>query len=119
MSPASHEVCDWSRPREPGYADRAMQNAVELIAAHKSFGSIQAVRGVDIAIQTGEVVAMLGPNGAGKTTSINLMLGLRQPTSGKARLFGLDPTDRRARSRCGVSLQESGVPTPPRVRGAV
>ena len=96
-----------------------MQNAVELIDAHKRFGSIEAVRGVDIAIQPGEVVAMLGPNGAGKTTSINLMLGLRQPTSGKARLFGLDPTDRRARSRCGVMLQESGVPTQLRVRELV
>jgi ABC-2 type transport system ATP-binding protein len=52
----------------------------------------------------------LGPNGAGKTTSIALMLGLRKPTSGQARLFGLDPRDRRARSHCGVMLQESGVP---------
>src|SRR6516162_4806855 len=88
-----------------------MDNAVELIDAHKSFGPVQAVRGVDLAIRPGEVVAILGPNGAGKTTSINLMLGLRRPTSGRARLFGLDPTDRRARSRCGVMLQESGVPT--------
>jgi ABC-2 type transport system ATP-binding protein len=52
---------------------------------------------------------MLGPNGAGKTTSISLMLGLRRPTAGEARLFGLPPTDRRARSRCGVMLQESGT----------
>jgi ABC-2 type transport system ATP-binding protein len=52
---------------------------------------------------------MLGPNGAGKTTSISLMLGLRQPTRGQARLFGRPPTDRRARSRCGVMLQESGT----------
>jgi len=52
---------------------------------------------------------MLGPNGAGKTTSISLMLGLRQPTAGQARLFGLPPSDRRARSRCGVMLQESGT----------
>src|SRR5947208_4206536 len=88
-----------------------MENAVELVDAHKSFGPVQAVRGVDIAIPQGEVVAMLGPNGAGKTTSINLMLGLRKPTSGTARLFGLDPSDRRARSRCGVMLQESGVPS--------
>ncbi|HEX7216404.1 MAG TPA: ABC transporter ATP-binding protein [Methylomirabilota bacterium] len=70
---------------------------------------MEALRGVDLAIRPGEVVAMLGPNGAGKTTSISLMLGLRQPTGGEARLFGLPPTDRRARSRCGVMLQESGT----------
>ena len=70
---------------------------------------MEALRGVDLAIRPGEVVAMLGPNGAGKTTSISLMLGLRQPTAGEARLFGLPPTDRRARSRCGVMLQESGT----------
>ena len=72
---------------------------------------MEALRGVDLAIRPGEVVAMLGPNGAGKTTSISLMLGLRQPTAGEARLFGLPPTDRRARSRCGVMLQESGTTT--------
>src|SRR5579871_1318977 len=86
-----------------------MTAAVELIGAHKSYGSVEALRGVDIAIQRGELVAMLGPNGAGKTTSINLMLGLRKPTAGRALLLGLDPTDRRARSACGVMLQESGV----------
>jgi len=86
-----------------------MTAAVELVGAHKSYGSVEALKGVDIAIRTGEVVAMLGPNGAGKTTSINLMLGVRRPTKGRALLFGMDPGDRRARSKCGVMLQESGV----------
>jgi ABC-2 type transport system ATP-binding protein len=83
---------------------------VELTGAHKRFGDVAALRGVDLCIERGEVVAMLGPNGAGKTTSISLMLGLRHPTAGRARLFGLPPADRRARSRTGVMLQESGVP---------
>jgi ABC-2 type transport system ATP-binding protein len=83
---------------------------VELQDARKRYGSVEALRGVDLAIGRGEIVAMLGPNGAGKTTAIGLMLGLRRPTAGRARLFGLDPVDRRARSRCGVMLQESGVP---------
>jgi len=82
---------------------------VELRAARKRFGQIEALKGVDLAIGPGELVALLGPNGAGKTTSISLMLGLRRPTGGEARLFGLDPTERRARSRCGVMLQESGT----------
>jgi ABC-2 type transport system ATP-binding protein len=56
------------------------------------------------------VVAILGPNGSGKTTAISLMLGLRRPTGGQVRLFGHHPRDRRARARCGVMLQESGVP---------
>jgi len=83
--------------------------AVELINCRKSFGDVEAVRGVNLRIERGEVVAILGPNGAGKTTCISLMLGLRRPTAGAVRLFGLSPEDRRARSRCGVMLQESGV----------
>jgi ABC-2 type transport system ATP-binding protein len=86
-----------------------MSPVVELIAASKRYGQVEALRGVSLAIEPGEIVAMLGPNGAGKTTSISLMLGLRQPTGGQARLFGLPPRDRRARTRAGVMLQESGT----------
>ena len=86
------------------------QPVVELTHVTKRYGDVEAVRDVSFQIDAGEIVAMLGPNGAGKTTSINLMLGLRNPTSGKARLFGLDPKDLKARSRIGVMLQESGVP---------
>src|SRR5262245_17145818 len=87
----------------------AMASVVELRGARKRFGQVEAVKGVDLAIGAGEMVALLGPNGAGKTTSISLMLGLRRPTAGEALLFGLHPEDRRARSRCGVMLQESGT----------
>lgn len=96
-----------------------MTAVVELVEARKSYGTVEALRGVNVTIEAGEVVAILGPNGAGKTTSINLMLGLRKPTGGQARLFGLDPTDPRARSRCGVMLQESGVPELLKVREIV
>jgi ABC-2 type transport system ATP-binding protein len=85
------------------------ENAVELVDARKRYGTVEALRGVTFSIRQGEVVAVLGPNGAGKTTSIGLMLGLRRPSAGTVRLYGLDPSDRRARSRCGVMLQESGV----------
>src|SRR5438105_762140 len=91
----------------------------ELVDAHKSYGDVQALKGVSLAVNAGELVAMLGPNGAGKTTAISLMTGLRKPTSGSARLFGLAPTDIRARSRMGVMLQESGVPLSLRVREIV
>ena len=88
-----------------------MAPAAQLIEATKKYGSVEALKGVSIDIELGEVVAMLGPNGAGKTTSISLLLGLRKPTSGKALLFGLKPDDLNARSRVGVMLQESGIPT--------
>ncbi len=83
---------------------------VELVDASKRYGEVQALQHVSVTIAPGEVVAMLGPNGAGKTTSISLMLGTRKPTTGAARLFGLNPRDLKARSRIGVMLQESGVP---------
>src|ERR1700687_4017197 len=81
---------------------------VRLIGARKHYGAIEALKGVDLAIQPGEVVAILGPNGAGKTTAISLMLGLRKPTAGIVELFGLPPADRRARSRGGVMVHECG-----------
>jgi ABC-2 type transport system ATP-binding protein len=84
--------------------------AAQLTDVTKKYGDLVALKGISLTIDPGEVVAMLGPNGAGKTTSISLLLGLRKPTSGTAKLFGLNPTDRHARSRAGVMLQESGVP---------
>jgi ABC-2 type transport system ATP-binding protein len=96
-----------------------MPPAAQLIDATKKYGSVEALKGVSLDIELGEVVAMLGPNGAGKTTSISLLLGLRKPTSGKALLFGLKPDDLNARSRVGVMLQESGIPTVLKVRELV
>ncbi len=93
-----------------------MTAVVELVGARKSYGETEALRGVDLAIEPGRLVAILGPNGAGKTTAISLMLGLRKPTAGSALLFGIDPADRRARSRVGVMLQESGVPNTLKVK---
>jgi len=95
------------------------QPVAELINASKRYGQVQALQDISLSIESGEVVAMLGPNGAGKTTSISLMLGTRKPTSGTARLFGMNPRDIRARSRIGVMLQESGVPGMLRVREMV
>jgi ABC-2 type transport system ATP-binding protein len=84
--------------------------AVELLGVVKDFGSVRALDSLDLTIRQGEVVALLGPNGAGKTTAINIMVGLRRPTRGSARLFGLDPRDRRARTLSGVMLQDVSLP---------
>jgi ABC-2 type transport system ATP-binding protein len=90
--------------------------AVELHNAAKTYGTVQALKGINFAVQPGETVALLGPNGAGKTTAISLMLGLRAPTTGRAALFGRDPRDPASRTRIGVMLQESGVPDTLKVR---
>jgi ABC-2 type transport system ATP-binding protein len=96
-----------------------MPPAAQLIDATKKYGAVAALKGISLDIELGEVVAMLGPNGAGKTTSISLLLGMRKPTSGKALLFGLNPDHLDARSRVGVMLQESGIPSMLKVREIV
>ncbi len=109
-----------SSPASTASAEATASGAVvELVDAHKRFGSVDALRGVSLTVRRGELVGFLGPNGAGKTTAISLMIGLRRPTSGKALLFGLDPADLRARTRAGVMLQESGVPLTLKVRELV
>ncbi|MBX6771803.1 MAG: ABC transporter ATP-binding protein [Chloroflexi bacterium] len=89
---------------------------VELIEATKTFGPVKALDQITLRVARGEAVAVLGPNGAGKTTAISLMLGLRTPTAGCARLFGRDPREPSSRERVGVMLQESGVPATLTVR---
>lgn len=83
---------------------------VELTAVRKSYGAIEALSGIDLAVRPGELVGILGPNGAGKTTAISIMLGLRRPSQGTVRVFGASPEDPAVRGRTGAMLQESGVP---------
>jgi len=87
-----------------------------LQGVNKNYGNICALRDVDFRVRAGEVVALLGPNGAGKTTAVKLLLGLLQPTSGKARVFGGDPTNPENRMRTGAMLQVGRVPETLRVR---
>src|SRR5260221_14775230 len=65
--------------------------AIELRSVRKHFGQVRAVRGIDLAIAPGEIVALLGPNGAGKTTTIDMILGLSQPTDGQVSVYGMHP----------------------------
>ncbi len=89
---------------------QAAAPVVELRGVRKAYGNVEALRGIDLRVEAGELVAILGPNGAGKTTAIDLLLGLRRATAGDVRLFGLPATDRRVRSRRGAMLQDPGVP---------
>ena len=65
--------------------------AVDLRGVRKSFGTVQAVRGVALAVGAGEVMAFLGPNGAGKTTTIDMILGLSRPDAGAVEVYGMAP----------------------------
>ncbi|MEP9383004.1 ABC transporter ATP-binding protein [Nocardioides sp. KR10-350] len=83
--------------------------AVRLEGVTKSFGRVEAVRGVDLELNQGEVVAFLGPNGAGKTTTIDMILGLSQPTGGAAEVLGHKPREAVARGLVSAVMQTGGL----------
>jgi ABC-2 type transport system ATP-binding protein len=83
--------------------------AVRLDGVTKSFGAVDAVRGIDLELQQGEIVAFLGPNGAGKTTTIDMILGLSHPTTGTARVLGLEPRQAIARGLVSAVMQTGGL----------
>jgi len=75
----------------------------------KHYGSLRAVDGLSLDLRAGETVALLGPNGAGKSTSLDMLLALRKPTSGKIRMFGSDPYHAVKAGRVGAMLQSGGL----------
>jgi ABC-2 type transport system ATP-binding protein len=83
--------------------------AVHLSGVTKDFGPVHAVRGIDLTLQPGEIVAFLGPNGAGKTTTIDMVLGLSQPTSGSVEVLGLDPRHAISRGLVSAVMQTGGL----------
>jgi ABC-2 type transport system ATP-binding protein len=83
--------------------------AVRLTSVTKEFGNVQAVRGIDLEIQPGEMVAFLGPNGAGKTTTIDMILGLSRPTTGTVEVFGMQPRQAIARGLVAAVMQTGGL----------
>jgi ABC-2 type transport system ATP-binding protein len=85
--------------------------AVVVDDLHKSYGSVDAVRGVSFEIAEGEVFAVLGPNGAGKTTIVEILEGFRTRTRGTVSVLGGDPETggRAMRERIGIVLQSCGI----------
>jgi ABC-2 type transport system ATP-binding protein len=86
---------------------RMADPVIEISGLRKSYGSLEAVRGIDLEVERGEIFAFLGPNGAGKTTTVEILEGYRTRTSGDVRVLGADPArgDREWTSRIGVMLQ--------------
>jgi len=88
-----------------------MTQAVEVRGLRKVYGAIEAVRGIDLDVEEGEVFALLGPNGAGKTTTVEILEGHRSRSGGEVRVLGHDPGrhERSYRARIGIVLQQTGA----------
>ena len=82
---------------------------VSFVNVSKHYGNLKAVDGLTLDLRQGETVALLGPNGAGKSTSLDMLLALRKPTSGKIEMFGSDPYHAVKSGRVGAMLQSGGL----------
>jgi ABC-2 type transport system ATP-binding protein len=82
---------------------------IHLRGVEKSYGSVRAVRGIDLSIAPGETVALLGPNGAGKSTTIDLLLGLNRADAGRVSVFGHTPADAVKNGIVSAMLQAGAV----------
>jgi ABC-2 type transport system ATP-binding protein len=92
-----------------GGASSTGRPVVSFVNVSKHYGSLKAVDGLSLDLRVGETVALLGPNGAGKSTSLDMLLALRKPTSGKITMFGSDPYHAVKTGRVGAMLQSGGL----------
>ncbi len=91
----------------------------EVQDVYKKLGRVQALAGVSLEVNEGELLALLGPNGAGKTTLVSLLVGLRAPDAGRVRLGGGDPRQPSSRRILGVTPQNTGFPPALRVHEVI
>jgi ABC-2 type transport system ATP-binding protein len=90
-------------------ASRGGAPVVSFENVSKYYGRLRAVDGLTLDLRAGETTALLGPNGAGKSTSLDMLLALRKPTSGKIQMFGSDPYHAVKSGRVGAMLQSGGL----------
>jgi ABC-2 type transport system ATP-binding protein len=86
-------------------------SVIEVGGLRKSYGDVEAVRGIDLHVERGEVFALLGPNGAGKTTTTEILEGFRRRTAGEVSVLGHDPerNEPELKAKIGIVLQSAGV----------
>jgi ABC-2 type transport system ATP-binding protein len=92
-----------------GYGTAESTPIVSFVNVSKYYGSLKAVDGLSLDLRAGQTVALLGPNGAGKSTSLDMLLALRKPTSGRITMFGDDPYHAVKSGRVGAMLQSGGL----------
>jgi ABC-2 type transport system ATP-binding protein len=85
--------------------------AIEARGLRKSYGSVDAVRGIDLEVAKGQIFALIGPNGAGKTTTVEILEGYRSRDAGTVRVLGYEPAvnDRAYKEHIGIVLQATSV----------
>ena len=88
-----------------------MDHVIEITGLRKTYGDLEAVAGIDLHVDRGEVFALLGPNGAGKTTATEILEGYRPRTAGEVSVLGHDPSkgERALKQRVGIVLQSTGL----------
>lgn len=96
-------------PATNGRSPSTAAAAIDLAGLRKRFGAVEAVRGVDLRVEAGEVVAFLGPNGAGKTTTIDMVLGLSEPSEGSVSVLGLRPRQAVRQGLVAAVMQTGGL----------
>ncbi len=93
--------------------------ALQATNIHQSFGHVDALRGVNLTLMPGEIVALLGVNGAGKSTFLDIVLGLATPTQGDISVYGMSPREAVRRSLVGAMLQTGALPRDGKVRNTI
>ena len=97
------------------------QPIIQVENLYKSYGAVEALRGITFSVEEGEVFGLLGPNGAGKTSTVEILEGMRMPDRGVARVCGLIPSesDEEFKVKIGAVLQSTALPDKLRVQEAI